>query len=592
MSTITTIITAYRRPQNIQPLVDAIRRQSVLSTAIWCWANDPNEKMKVALAKAELDRVVTSSDNARFHGRFALALLARTEFVAIFDDDSIPGKNWFSHCLDTMVHTPGILGTAGVVLHEAGYVKRTMHGWQRPNDNTVEVDLVGQAWFLRTEWVKHLFSGPPVTGANGEDIELAARAWRLAGIRSYCPPHPAGDRSRWGSTRGLELGVDSVAASLTRADHEAQRDEIVRSEMAAGWLPLFCRPLAPRAEAVAPLAERADYVAVFARIPAPSAGLPSRALASPATPSNPQSAMRDPQLQPVPSSPPPLFSSSSSHGARDAASPPLTLIYGDDGAQASIVESGAAHSSYYLFITEANALEGELPAGRYQAIHLGEWLGYQTEPLAVLRRAREALAPGGRITAMFLNARHHAVVGSLFAGEWDPRAAVPAERRGYTGQVTAGTTMEAMRGRVENALPLELEDRRPTAQAPRPSDQGRLTNDHGPTRIFTPREVEKLFFRAGYKLVELTPEPSEDLARWREAGSPGEIKIGAMHIAGLSRADAEQFHAARYCVVAEAEGRGADEEGRGAEGRRGERQGHRYRLPRPKTKDRRPTASK
>jgi hypothetical protein len=233
MSNITAMITTYRRPNNIRPLADAIRKQSVPPNAVWCWANDPDGKMKCLIAAAGLDRVVTSSNNAYFHGRFALALLAPTDFVALFDDDTIPGQSWFANCLETMQQTPGILGTAGVVLHgepargkgdgyvlperpagccaqnepvpvSADYARRTMHGWQRPSDETVEVDLVGQAWLLRTEWVKYLFSCPPVTGTNGEDIELAARAWRLAGIRSYCPPHPANDKSRWGSIRGLE----------------------------------------------------------------------------------------------------------------------------------------------------------------------------------------------------------------------------------------------------------------------------------------------------------------------------------------------------------------------------------------------------
>jgi hypothetical protein len=196
----------------------------------------------------------------------------------------------------------------------------------------------------------------------------------------------------------MELGVDQVAASLTRADHEAVRDAIVRAEMAAGWLPLFfrplaCSPLAPRAETVEPLAERAGYEGALAR----SAAVQMTNDQGQMTPFvNPQSEIRNPQ------------------------SPPLTLVYVDDCPLASNAEAAGAHSSYELFITEANGLEGELPVGRYQEIHFGEWLGFQTDPLAVLRRAREALAPGGRIKATFLNARHHAVVGSLFAGEWNP----------------------------------------------------------------------------------------------------------------------------------------------------------------------------
>jgi len=242
---ITALIATYRRPQTLMPLIEAVRGQSVPPSLLWAWANEPWDEFSTCLRSAGFDRLVMCSQNAYFHGRFALALLAPTEYVAIFDDDSIPGCDWFANCLETMALTPGILGTAGVVLHSPTYASRTMHGWQRPSgtghDPAVEVDLVGQAWFLRTEWVRYLFVERPVTLTNGEDIELAARAWRLAGIRSYCPPHPAGDLRRWGSTRGLELGVDQVASSIARPNHLAERDRIVQAEIAAGWVPLFAR---------------------------------------------------------------------------------------------------------------------------------------------------------------------------------------------------------------------------------------------------------------------------------------------------------------------------------------------------------------
>jgi hypothetical protein len=242
VASITAILTTYRRPESLPILTAALRAQSTPAAATWIWANEPGTEMRTALAEAKVDRVVVSSDNARFHGRFALALLASTEYVAIFDDDTIPGPEWFYNCLATIARTPASLGSAGVGLAGPDYGDRTMHGWQRPTDETVEVDLVGQAWFLRTEWVKHLFAAPAVTGTNGEDIELAARAWRLAGVRSYCPPHPVGDRRRWGSTRGMELGIDPVAASL-KPGHLAERDRIVKAEIAAGWRPMSCRGL-------------------------------------------------------------------------------------------------------------------------------------------------------------------------------------------------------------------------------------------------------------------------------------------------------------------------------------------------------------
>ena len=233
-------------PDGLSPPRGARRsrsRPSALSPnrrEVWVWANDPTPSMREALDGVLLDRVVTSSRNDYVHARFALALTATTEFVALFDDDTMPGPRWLENCLETFRRSPGILGSAGVRLHGGDYQRRSVHGWHDPSAETIEVDLVGHAWFLKTEWVHYLFTAPAVTGTNGEDIELSARAWRLGGIRTYCPPHPLTDRSRWGSLDGARLGDDPVALSR-RPSHLDERDRIVKAEIAAGWQPLHIR---------------------------------------------------------------------------------------------------------------------------------------------------------------------------------------------------------------------------------------------------------------------------------------------------------------------------------------------------------------
>ena len=73
--------------------------------------------MQDAIDASSFDRVLISSDNAYFHARFALALLAQTEYVAIFDDDSIPGPEWFENCrrLKHLIKPMNRLGLLGVV---------------------------------------------------------------------------------------------------------------------------------------------------------------------------------------------------------------------------------------------------------------------------------------------------------------------------------------------------------------------------------------------------------------------------------------------------------------------------------------------
>lgn len=501
MSRITAIITAYRRPGNILPLIDALRSQSERAAAIWVWANEPNEKMKAVLAEAKLDRVVTSSDNARFHGRFALALLAPTEFVAILDDDSIPGEQWFANCLDTMQRTPGILGTAGVVLHEPGYAKRTMHGWQKPSDDTVEVDLVGQAWFLRTEWVKHLFCCPAVTGTNGEDIELAARAWRLARIRSYCPPHPANDTSRWGSIRGLELGIDEVAASL-RVEHLAERKLIVEAEISTGWQPLFMRHVQASPPAIAGTTSRSDGeqrpTYVYSKVecgPRWSTTHSYRLNSDGQLALDGDGRLREP--------------------------PCITLTLDGVGEGVCCLACLDAIESLGQGSCDTEA--------QYDRIELGPALEKVRDPLAFLRRARRLLKRGGELTASVANTRRESVIRSLIEGHWTGEGIGNGERGTEVALRAFSSPHAAHEG---------------NHHAERDAYGGMARS----LRFFTRREIEKLLYRAGFGSVEILPEGQNDERDGLEKQS-----FLMPFVNGLREGEAQEFSVERYGVTAAVE---------------------------------------
>src|SRR5262245_47065069 len=116
MHDITIILTTHRRSQLLLPQLAAVRAQSVPARQVWLWANEPDAAIQEKISSASLDRVVVCQQNAFVHARFALALTAPTELVAIFDDDTIPGSRWLENCLSTFSASPGILGTAGVRL--------------------------------------------------------------------------------------------------------------------------------------------------------------------------------------------------------------------------------------------------------------------------------------------------------------------------------------------------------------------------------------------------------------------------------------------------------------------------------------------
>jgi len=236
---ITVILNCYRRPYNLQMQIDAIRSQTKPPKEIWLWVNQHPDNEGFSFDSLGLDKVFQNDYNWKFYGRFAGALLADTEYVAIFDDDTIPGSKWFENCLDTMEGNEGIMGSAGVILDDKYYVRHERSGWATQNPELAEVDLVGHAWFFKRDWLQYLWREKPPTWDNGEDMHFSYSAQKYGGIKTYCPPHPPEDRELHGSIMGNELGIDDKATSNNNETSHQQffteRDYCVQEALRKGW---------------------------------------------------------------------------------------------------------------------------------------------------------------------------------------------------------------------------------------------------------------------------------------------------------------------------------------------------------------------
>ena len=234
---ITVILNCYRRPEYLEEQIEALRSQSVNPKEIWIWVNYHEDNSNVDFSKFKVDKVIKNDYNWKFYGRFAGALLSDTKYVAMFDDDTIPGEKWFENCLNTMDTHEGILGGAGVILNGEKYTGHDRYGWSSQNDEVVEVDLVGHAWFFKRDWLRYLWMEKPFTWDNGEDIQFSYCAQKFGGIKTYCPPHPSKQKSMFSSLKGYELGVDEKATSKAR-NHNVfypQRDACVKNAIKNGW---------------------------------------------------------------------------------------------------------------------------------------------------------------------------------------------------------------------------------------------------------------------------------------------------------------------------------------------------------------------
>jgi len=156
-----------------------------------------------------------------------------------------------------------------------------------------------------------------------------------------------------------------------------------------------------------------------------------------------------------------------------------------------------------VLVGDVERLEPDFAPGTFDVIVCGDILEHLRDPDRFLRRAREWLGTDGRVVASIPNVRHHSVVRSLLEGNWTYESA------------------------------------------------GLLDQDH--VRFFTRREIEKLFYRAGFSVETLgyVRDPGDEAG-----GSPGEprqIQVGRLRLGGLSAAEVEEFHAYQYLVIARPE---------------------------------------
>ena len=230
---ITTILTTYNRPHLLNEQIQAIQSQTI-DSKIMVWMNKGKKPFNII----EDNNIIVSqcSHNMKFHSRFSFALNAQTEYVALFDDDTIPGPKWFENCINSIKKKDGIYGSVGIELTGNGYSPRKRHGWPSQNKEITQVHLVGHAWFMKTDYLKYLWYERPASFDNGEDIQLSYLAKKYAGINTYVPPHPKDQKELWGSIKAVEYGADDNASYKVNKNHPIIRDELCKKFQKEGWV--------------------------------------------------------------------------------------------------------------------------------------------------------------------------------------------------------------------------------------------------------------------------------------------------------------------------------------------------------------------
>ncbi|MDE1335103.1 glycosyltransferase family 2 protein [Vibrio aestuarianus] len=212
---ISVILNAFKRTEYLEMQIEAINNQSLKVDKIYVWQNKGGvipDKVKDKVVLCEC------SENLGVWARFAFALNLKTEYICLFDDDTIPGSKWLQNCYETSLTHSGLLGARGLkYLSKRSYEPYVDVGWKEPNSQVERVDIVGHCWFFKRDYLAHFWSElPPIdsTPTAGEDIHFSYMLQKF-GLNTFVPPHPVDNIDMWGSLPeiGREAGGNSAAIS-------------------------------------------------------------------------------------------------------------------------------------------------------------------------------------------------------------------------------------------------------------------------------------------------------------------------------------------------------------------------------------------
>lgn len=238
---ITVVLNAWGRPDLFLEQKQAVLNQTIKPKEIMVWHNHHKTE---SFNPSWFEGTTYSGCNYNMGvwSRFMMALNAKTEYICVFDDDTIPGTKWFENCIDTIQTHNGLLGTAGVNFNTSlGYKPFEHVGWRKPNEKIVRVDIVGHAWFFRREWLGLFWEEMPLIelpSIAGEDIHFSY-ALQKNGINTFCPPHPIGKEEMWGSTKGLVYGRSGPAISKKKKGWRAM-NKCYKHYVSKGFKPHTC----------------------------------------------------------------------------------------------------------------------------------------------------------------------------------------------------------------------------------------------------------------------------------------------------------------------------------------------------------------
>jgi len=245
MNKVETVVINWKRPGNVERVVNALRAQSTPCTVTVCDTHLEDQYSLPASVLDNADRIYRWGHNTGPYSRFVPLAAYDHEYTFFIDDDMVPGARCVEHFVDTAEALPGFgsIGQMGRIIPPDGvYKARNVSRLPRAR----EIDVLVRGFFVRTRHLHHVAQLRWLMNYTEEQVPeddmLLCVAMRLcAGLRNYLTPASPDPETLMNCTE-----LPDPHALHRRPDHIRRRIDFMLAARAIGWLPVNPAPVIPR----------------------------------------------------------------------------------------------------------------------------------------------------------------------------------------------------------------------------------------------------------------------------------------------------------------------------------------------------------
>ncbi|ADP84974.1 glycosyltransferase family 2 protein [Pseudofrankia inefficax] len=245
MNKVEAVVINWKRPGNVERIVDALQAQSVPCTVTVCDTHIDDQYTLSQATLSSADRVYRWGHNTGPYSRFVPLAAYDHEYTFFVDDDMLPGTRCVEHFVNTAESLPGFgsIGQMGRIVPPDGvYTARNVGRLPKAR----EIDILVRGFFVRTRNLHHIAQLRWLMNYMAEQVPeddmLLCVAMRLcAGLRNYLTPNDPDPETLMNRSE-----LPDPHALHRRPDHIQRRIDFMLAARAIGWLSVSPPPAIPK----------------------------------------------------------------------------------------------------------------------------------------------------------------------------------------------------------------------------------------------------------------------------------------------------------------------------------------------------------